>query len=54
VRFRLEEVREQVGALRPDGRLLVLSATTGEGLDGWLELLRERLAAKRAAAGARA
>jgi hydrogenase nickel incorporation protein HypB len=50
VPFRLEEVRRQVAALRPDGTLLVTSATTGEGLAAWCALIEERLATKRAEA----
>jgi hydrogenase nickel incorporation protein HypB len=47
VSFNLDEVRAQVDALRPDGRLLVTSAMTGEGIAAWSMLLEERLAAKR-------
>ena len=47
VPFKLDEVREQVRALRPGGRLLVTSATTGEGVAEWCALLEERLRAKR-------
>jgi len=47
VPFKLDEVREQVRTLRPDGRLLVTSATTGQGIAEWCALLEERLAAKR-------
>ena len=49
VSFKLDEVRAQVDALRPDGRLLVTSALTGEGIAAWSTLLEERLAAKRGA-----
>jgi hydrogenase nickel incorporation protein HypB len=49
VDFDLGAVREQVAALRPGGALLVTSSRTGEGLGDWCGLLRERLAAKRAA-----
>jgi hydrogenase nickel incorporation protein HypB len=49
VRFDLEEVRRQVGSLNPTGRLLITSATTGEGIDAWCDLLVERMEAKRAA-----
>jgi len=47
VRFDLDEVRDQVRTLNPDGVLLLTSSTTGEGLDAWCELLIARLAAKR-------
>jgi hydrogenase nickel incorporation protein HypB len=48
VPFRLDEVRGQVAALRPDGELLVTSATTGEGMAEWCALVEARLARKRA------
>ncbi len=47
VPFRLDDVRTQVGTLRPDGKLLVTSAVSGEGVDAWCALLEERLARKR-------
>ena len=47
VAFLLEDVRGQVATLRPDGRLLVTSATTGQGIDEWCALLEERLERKR-------
>jgi hydrogenase nickel incorporation protein HypB len=47
VSFKLGDAREQVAALRPDGTLLVTSATTGQGIAEWCALLEERLAAKR-------
>lgn len=50
VTFGMDEVRQQVRALRPDGVLLELSARTGEGMDAWCALLEQRLAAKRATA----
>lgn len=49
VPFALDEVLGQVRTLRPDGRILRLSATSGEGMDEWCGLLLERLEAKRAA-----
>ena len=51
VPFRLDEARAQVRALRPDGRWIVTSATTGQGLDEWCAELTARAAAKRAARG---
>jgi hydrogenase nickel incorporation protein HypB len=49
VPFALDEVLRQLRTLRPDGRVLQLSSRTGEGMDAWCGLLRERLAAKRGA-----
>lgn len=53
VDFDLDAVRDQIGALNPAGRILVTSARSGEGMDGWYGLLveeRERkLRAKSAA-----
>jgi hydrogenase nickel incorporation protein HypB len=51
VPFQLEEVRTQVAALRPDGRLLVTSSTAGQGIAEWCALIEERLARKRSLAG---
>ncbi len=45
--FRLEEVREQVRSLRPDGRFIVTSSRGDPGVLDWLSLLDEMLAAKR-------
>ena len=50
VTFRLDDVREQVAALRPDGTLLVTSAVTGEGIADWCALIEKRLAEKRGGA----
>ena len=47
VDFDLDAVRTQVASLNPGGTLLVTSAKTGEGIDGWCELLAGRLATKR-------
>jgi hydrogenase nickel incorporation protein HypB len=47
VPFGLDEVLGQLRTLRPDGRVLQLSARTGAGMDEWCALLRERRAAKR-------
>jgi hydrogenase nickel incorporation protein HypB len=47
VKFDLEAVRAQVKTLQTQGRFLVVSSTTGEGLSEWRRLLEERLAAKR-------
>lgn len=40
--FDLDAVRGQIATLNPEALLLVTSARTGEGIDGWLEVLRER------------
>ncbi len=48
VDFRMDAVLEQIRTLRPDGTILHTSTRTGEGLDAWCDLLRTRLAAKRA------
>lgn len=46
--FDLEAVREQISTLNPSGRIILTSTLSGEGLDGWCDLLRERLGDKRA------
>lgn len=48
VDFDVEAVREQVATLRPGGRVLELSARTGEGMEAWTSLLAEELVKKRA------
>ena len=50
VTFDLDAVYEQVATLNPAAELLVVSAATGRGMDGWFGLLEARLAAKRPAA----
>jgi hydrogenase nickel incorporation protein HypB len=50
VPFDLGAVHDQLASLAPHGRRLVTSATTGEGLDDWIELLETRLRDKRRAA----
>ena len=52
VRFGMDEVRAQIRTLRPDGFILPLSATRGDGMAEWEALLESRLAAKRAGAAA--
>jgi len=47
VRFDLDAVREKVSTLNPKGRLLVVSAQTGEGIVAWLRLLEQELEMKR-------
>ena len=49
VTFDLDAVRRQVASLNPDGRLLVTSARSGDGIGDWYGLLEARLAAKRSA-----
>ncbi len=49
VAFDLEAAREQVLSLNPRSTVLVVSAKTGDGLDAWLDLLEQRLRAKRSA-----
>ena len=49
VPFDLDSVRDQISSLNPDGTILVTASLTGDGIDGWLDLLRGRLAAKRRA-----
>jgi hydrogenase nickel incorporation protein HypB len=47
VPFQMDEVRQQVSTLRPDGTLLVTSAVDGQGIPEWCELPERRLEAKR-------
>jgi hydrogenase nickel incorporation protein HypB len=47
VPFDLEAARREIRTLNPDGHCLLLSARTGEGMEGWCELIEERLARKR-------
>lgn len=47
VPFDLESVQSQIASLNPNGEVVVTSSLAGEGLDGWLDLLRNRLDAKR-------
>jgi len=49
--FDLGAVQSQVATLRPDGRLLVTSSTTGEGIEAWCSLITERLETKRSLTG---
>jgi len=51
VPFDLESVRSQIASLNPNGEVVVTSSLAGEGLDGWLDLLRTRLEAKRQSQG---
>lgn len=47
VPFDLEAVRRQLETLAPTGRVILVSSTTGDGIEEWTGLLEERLAAKR-------
>jgi len=49
VPFNLDTVRGQIASLNPEGAVLVVSSIGGDGMAGWIELLRERLEAKRRA-----
>jgi hydrogenase nickel incorporation protein HypB len=45
--FDLAAVEEQLRSLNPSGTILKTSATTGDGIDEWCDLLTQRLAEKR-------
>ncbi len=47
LRFDLAAVHTQLAALNPAGEVLLTSATSGEGVERWCELLLARLEAKR-------
>lgn len=49
VRFDLDQVRPEIAMLRHDVEIVVTSAVSGQGMDEWCALLRNRLAAKRGA-----
>jgi len=49
VPFDLAAVQAHIRSLNPTGTILLVSALTGEGIGGWTDLLRTRLAAKRRA-----
>jgi len=49
--FDLAAVEEQLRSLNPGATILRTSATTGDGIEGWCELLVKRLAEKRRASG---
>jgi hydrogenase nickel incorporation protein HypB len=48
--FRLDEVRQQVRSLRPDGQIVVTSVRGDPGIGEWLGLIEDALARKRRAA----
>jgi len=45
--FDLDAVREQLNSLSPAGKIVEVSATTGDGMDEWCRLLTDRLTTKR-------
>jgi hydrogenase nickel incorporation protein HypB len=47
VPFDLDAVLEHVKSLNPSGTIVIVSSTTGDGLDEWCDLLVERLGSKR-------
>jgi hydrogenase nickel incorporation protein HypB len=49
VPFDLESVQGQIASLNPNGTVLTLSSLEGDGLEGWIDLLRSRLETKRRA-----
>jgi hydrogenase nickel incorporation protein HypB len=53
VPFRLDQVLTQIATLRPDGKRLALSATTGSGMDEWCLWIEELLVSKSAAVARR-
>ena len=46
VPFDLETVKGHISSLNPSGVILVVSSTTGEGIDSWCDLIASRLEAK--------
>lgn len=46
VPFDLDTVKNHISSLNPDGVILVVSSTSGEGIDLWCDLLASRLEAK--------
>ena len=53
VPFKLDEARAEVASLNPSARILVTSATRGDGIEDWCALLMERLGRKLADGPAR-
>jgi len=51
VPFDLESAQSQIVSLNPNGAIVVTSSLAGEGLDDWLDLLRQRLQVKRQSRG---
>lgn len=46
VPFDLETVKGHISSLNPSGVILLVSSTTGEGIDSWCDLIASRLEAK--------
>ncbi len=51
VPFDLDSVKSQIVSLNPNGSVVVTSSLKGDGLEGWLDLLRIRFEAKRQSQG---
>jgi hydrogenase nickel incorporation protein HypB len=51
VPFDLDSVKSQIASLNPTGSVVVTSSLKGDGVSGWLDLLRARLEAKRQGQG---
>ena len=47
VPFDMESVRQQITSLNPSGTICETSSLKGDGIDGWVGLLKRRLEAKR-------
>ncbi len=51
VPFDMTSVRDQIESLNPKGTICETSSLKGDGIDGWIDLLRSRLEAKRQSQG---
>ena len=51
VPFDMASVRDQITSLNPKGTICETSSLKGDGIDGWIDLLRSRLEAKRQSQG---
>ncbi len=49
--FSLARVREEVASIQPHMEIFEVSALTGQGLEGWLDWLKRKIAAAKAARG---
>ncbi|MEE4271369.1 MAG: hydrogenase nickel incorporation protein HypB [Thermoanaerobaculales bacterium] len=47
VPFDLETTKQHIASLNPNGVILVVSSISGDGIDGWCDLIVRRLEAKR-------
>ena len=45
--YDVEKVEKEIRVLNPDGEILKLSATTGEGMDAWIEWILAKLSEKK-------